>query len=56
MITTILSIRHKKTSRKSMMAGVAVLLLVLSAPGDDVGGCKALRRRAHLRQQKNDRP
>ena len=31
-ITTILSIRHKKTSRKSMMAGVAVLLLVLSAP------------------------
>jgi O-antigen ligase len=31
-VTTILSIRHKKTSRKSMMAGVAVLLLVLSAP------------------------
>ena len=31
-VTTILSIRHKKTGRKSMMAGVAVLLLVLSAP------------------------
>lgn len=31
-VTTILSIRHKKTGRKSMMAGVAVLLLILSAP------------------------
>lgn len=31
-ITTILSIRHKLTGRKSMMAGLAVLLLVLSAP------------------------
>lgn len=31
-ITTILSIRHKPTGRKSMMAGLAALLLVLSAP------------------------
>lgn len=31
-ITTILSIRHKATGRKTMMAGLAVLLLVLSAP------------------------
>ena len=31
-VTTILSIRHKATGRKSMMAGLAVLLLVLSAP------------------------
>jgi O-antigen ligase len=31
-ITAILSIRHKSTGRKSMMAGVAVVLLILSAP------------------------
>ena len=31
-ITAILSIRHKSTGRKTMMAGVAVALLVLSAP------------------------
>ena len=31
-MSAILSIRHKKTSRKSMMARVAVLLLVLSTP------------------------
>lgn len=32
MITAILSIRHKVTGRKSVMTGVAVVLLVLSAP------------------------
>ena len=31
-ITAILSIRHKVTGRKSMMTGVAVALLILSAP------------------------
>ena len=31
-ITTILSIRHRLTGRKGVMAGLAVLLLVLSAP------------------------
>lgn len=31
-ITTVLSIRHKMTGRKSIIAGLAVLLLVLSAP------------------------
>ncbi len=31
-ITAILSIRHKMTGRKSMMTGVAVALLILSAP------------------------
>lgn len=32
MITAILSIRHKMTGRKSVMTGVAVVLLILSAP------------------------